>query len=240
MPGLKSLLFLIAIALFSDLYGQEIVIEKDLAENPYAQKETGPNLKHFRHLYLDLEFFTGEGQTGSRINYGSSYVAGAGFRYKLKLTELYSIGYDLGYTRFNYNIHQENAKLFPNNIPHDKEKIVINNLNLELYNRINFKKRGNQIGTYFDVGIYGAWEFSGRHITIDATDNNLYHSEKQRNVYKKLSYLDDFHAGIRARVGINRYSLAASWRLTPLLNNSDFNFSAGLSTLSVGLQIGLF
>lgn len=240
MPGLKFILFLIATILFSDVYSQEIIIEKNLEENPYAQKENGPNLKHFRHLYVDLEFFTGTGQTGTHINYGSSYVTGAGFRYKLKLTELYSIGYDLGYTRFNYNIRQENSKFFPNNITHDKEKIVIHTLNLEFYNRINLKKRGNQIGTYIDFGVYGGWGISERNITVDATDNSTYHSKKQRSIYKKLSYLNNFQAGLRFRFGINRYSLVTSWRLNPLVDDTDFASSVDLSNLSAGIQIGLF
>lgn len=240
MPGLKYFLFLLLTLIFADLHSQEIIIEKDLKKSPYAKEENGPNLKHFRHLYLDLEFFTGTGQTGTRINYGSSYITGAGFRYKLKLTELYSIGYDLGYSRFNYNIRQESSKLFPNIIIHDKEKIVIHNLNLELYNRINLKKRGNQIGTYIDVGIYGAWVVGGRNITVDAIDNSTYHSEKQRSIYKNLSYLNNFQAGLRTRFGINRYSLVANWRLTPLLDDTDFVTSTELSTLSAGIQIGLF
>jgi len=240
MPKLKIFFFLVLSMIFADLFSQEIIIEKDLKESPYAKKENGPNLKHFRHLYLDLEFFTGTEQTGTRINYGSSYVTGAGFRYKLKLTELYSIGYDLGYSRFNYNIRQENSKFFPNNIIHDKEKIVLHNLNLEFYNRINLKKRGNQIGTYIDIGIYGAWVVGGRNITIDAIDNSVYHSEKQRSIYRNLSYLNNFYAGLRARFGINRYSLVAGWRLTPLLDDTEYSSSASLSTLSAGLQIGLF
>jgi hypothetical protein len=121
--------------------------------------------------------------------------------------------------------------VLPNRITHEEEKFVFNNIELEVFNRINFGKRGDIVGFYIDFGPYINYVFSARFKTFENSDNI-------KTVYKNLDYTSPYEIGIKARLGIDRYNLFASYRLSDMFIKK-YNYPE-LSKLIIGLQIGFF
>ena len=219
--------------------GQDVLLEEDVKADT-IKKTVGPNLKHFTHLYLDLGFIAGKSETeGADINYGKSYTFSVGYRYKRKISNFYAIGFDINYYLMSYNLKQENSKILPNDSLHNKEKLIFNNLGLELYNRFNFGKRGNYIGTFIDIGAYGNWAYKVKHYTKDELDNADINNAKINEVTNTgLVYPEELNYGVKARIGINRFVLSATYRLSDLFKEK-YSYYPELPRLSVGLQIGL-
>ena len=229
---------LLCIVLFSlCAKGQDVLLEEDVKADTIKQT-VGPNLKHFTHLYFDLGFIVGESETeGADINYGKSYTFSIGYRYKRKICNFYAIGFDISYYFMSYNLKQNIFKILPNDSIHNKEKLIFNNLGLELYNRFNFGKRGNYIGNFIDIGAYGNWAYKIKHYTKDDINVDINKAKIKQVTYTGLVYPEELNYGLRARIGINRYVLSATYRLSDLFK--EIYDYPELPRLSVGLQIGL-
>lgn len=213
-----------------NLFSQEPQIDKDVKDYAYVSKD-GPNRKDFGHFYFGLGCMTGNPTDSGKIIPVASFNFISGYRYKRKISNCYALGYDISYNLKNYGILQDTLKVFPNKITHDKEKLVNNNFEFEVFNRINIGKRGDILGFYIDFGPYFDYIFSARFKTYE-------YAENEKTVFKDLDYTNWFEYGIKARIGIDRYILFASWRLSDMFVKK-YNYPE-LSRLIIGLQIGLF
>ena len=240
----RIIVFIFLIASFlNSANAQKILLEENIKFD-YKKLLKGPNRKHFYHFYLDYGFFIGQSEgEGADINPSGSSTFAFGFRYKHKVLKYYALGYDISFFNTSYALGQDaDKKLIPNSIIHDLEKLKFNNLGIELYQRFNVDKRGNRIGKFFDMGVYGNWAFSVKHLTKDIYDsNNAYHAGVIKTMNKKLDYVEHFNYGIRARLGVNRFVLSATYRMSDLFNEKFHNdeISAELPHFSIGLQLGL-
>ncbi len=238
MNKLIILIALVFICQFS--YSQTILLEENV-KNDTVVKTNGPNLKNFSHLYVGYGMILGPSDgVGSNITTGLSYEISLGYRYKRKICNFYAIGFDVHYNTLSYRIAQDDDKILPNISSHDKEKIIFHNWGAEVYNRFNFGKRGNQVGNFLDIGAYANWISNSVHYTKDdvASANINFNNAEVVEVYnKKLLYTEDFSYGVKARVGINRYSVFAEYRLSDLFK-SEYIYSE-LPRLTVGVEIGI-
>lgn len=235
----KSFMILFTLLLtYSNSFAQTVLLEKNVKDNAYSLKK-GPNMKSFSHLFFGYEFFTGKpDKKGAEIIYGSSSSLNIGYRYKFKIFEFYSIGFSTIYSYNKYVIKQDKNKILPNPVLHDKEKIRFSNAGFEFYNRFNFDKRGNTIGKYIDIGLYGNWAFAINHYTRDKEydENNM--SELTVVKYTGLKYTEKYGYGLSARIGMNKVSLSADYRISNMFKE-DYQLPE-LPRFSVGLELTLY
>lgn len=220
-------------------FAQHVLLEEEV--NDYEIKKWGANCKHNIHAYTGLGFLASETEgSGMKIIYGASSAFRFGVRYKRRFTNWLSTGIDLNYNIISYRMKQYDDKILPVPTEWDKEKFVLNNLGSEYYIRLNFGRRGNFLGKFLDVGVYGNWTFNSRYIVKYEQDNGDNLSESSKTVYSNLDFIENTHYGISGRVGFNKVSLYANYRLSDLFSdgfNTVNEEKVELPRLITGLQI---
>ena len=158
--------------------------------------------------------------------YGSSQSFTYGLQFKGNIAKWYNLGFNLAYNNSNYFIRQNvlSEDTLASNVK-IKEKIRLNTLDVELYQRFRFVAAGQLgIGCFLDVGVYGAWNFSNLYIT-KKTVNQL---EYKKTTVKTKSQLNTAHLtplywGVRARLGYGIIAVYAQYRLSPIRVKHLFN-----------------
>lgn len=233
---MKQVILLILLALlYPTIFAQEVLLEKEVNDSSFHHRE-GPNQKKFDHLYFGLGIVPGEfpGNISSRIT--NSYLLDVGYRYKLKVNSFYALGFALGYHKYIYSLDR-NLDFIVYSSGVKKERISLDYLYGEGYQRINFGKRGNTVGTFLDVGINFSWNAKSKH-TWQATDNDDVLAGKKVVENSRLKYIERFGAEIIARFGINRYVLFTNYRIVSLMKD-EFAGEAEFPEISIGIQIGI-
>lgn len=244
---MKKLLFALALACTGVAplaQAQSIVMQQDVNKDT-LEGNWGPNRRHYIHRYFGLGFGVGtenrtwEGKDLKDIKYG--FGTGSlllGFRYKLRLAEHYALGLDLGYNRQTFNFKQRDDKVFPTSGKNDKERLILHNLALEAYQRINFGKRGDHLGNYVDLGAFVEWNFDNTLLIKNDNDTaNFLGAKKEKLKFKNLNYLEDFNYGVSARVGTGRFALFGRYRLSDMLIAKKVENYPELPRLTTGLQV---
>ena len=233
-------LFLI-ITCSSLIAGAQTVLLEEYPAKDTIPKIYGKNLNHFSHFYAGFGFAADNTKIDSvKINYGLSANYFIGIRYKRKISNYYAIGYDASLSVTNFNIRQNSNKNFLDTLQYTKEKYHYTSLSLELYNRVNFGKRGNAIGKYIDAGIYGEWVFSNYHYTKTPYPENTTtnHGKYIETKTRKNNFTEPFIYGIKLRLGVNRWTIFTNYRLSNMFVSS--HKVAELPRLFTGIQIGFF
>lgn len=232
-------LLLLFLFLFQDtVFSQKVLMEENVKAN-YQTLLKGPNRRHYYHIYLDYGFILGGTKGyGAEVLYGKSSTFTSGLRYKLKVLRFYAVGFDVNYHFQAFHLKQDSTtKIVPNAEVHFQEKLKFHNAGTEIYNRINIGRRGDRIGNFVDFALYFNWSFLIKHYTEDKLDQrNEYRAKFVETVNKQLDYTNNFHYGLRVRLGFNRYVISASYRLSNILNDT---FDVCLPRYTLGLQIGL-
>lgn len=234
LKKIASLAFLCAILITG--HGQETVLEKEVTDKTF-NKEQGPNLKKFDHLYVFANAYI-EGTDEVEIRHLLSNSFGLGYRYKYKVLSFYNIGFDLGYEMMNYNLKQNDTKEVPNSTTHEKERITFHELDLELYQRFQIGKTGNMIGFFIDLGAFAGLVYGARHIYQDElTEEDPYKAEIRIVKNKKLDYTENLIYGLRGRFGYNNVAICGTYRIADLFKE-PYGFKE-LPRFSIGVQFGL-
>jgi len=191
----------------------------------------GPNTNRFTHAFFSLSSFIKTSANQAEIKYPGSLQLGVGVRTKYKIAEWYSLGYELEYrlSNFRYAASHDNLPF------HGTDKILTHSIALSLFQRINFDKRGNFIGKFFDVGAYGELPFSKSNILIDNADT--LGSGQQKIILTKLKYMNSVNYGLTARIGYNRFVIFVMYRFSDIFKSSSNRID--LPRLNVGLQLGI-
>ena len=149
----------------------------------------------------------------------------------------------LYYDNTVYRIKQKEGKRFPNANIHDKETLRLNNLGFEIFQRINFGRRGNFVGKFIDMGLYYNWAFDVKHAYKDKIDqsNNPDMAKNTKIINRNLNYIDDFNYGLRARLGFNRSVLTFTYRLSDLFDKTFHNneIDIEMPRFTLGIQLGI-
>jgi len=211
------------------LFAQNILMEKE-TEKLYEVSETGPNLKHFLHLYTGGSFYAGSSSDIKPFYSGDFLV---GLRYKRKISPLIATGSSLYWRNATYQ-YKEDPEIIDEGTFLDKEKLIFNSLGSEMYMRINFDPdRGNYVGNFIDIGAYGEWIFSDAYKTFKEGSFSLFN--KQKTVYRGLKKTRNFGYGALLRMARNKYVFFIHYRLSDYFKN-DLNEP---ERIVVGVQIGL-
>ncbi len=170
--------------------------------------------------------------------YGSSQSFTYGLQFKGNIAKWYNLGFNLAYNNSNYSIRQNvlSGDTLTSNVK-IKEKIRLNTLDVELYQRFRFVAAGQLgIGCFLDVGVYGAWNFSNFYIT----KKNVNQLEYKKTTVKTKSQLNTAHLtplywGVRARLGYGIIAVYAQYRLSPIRVKHLFN----LPVMETGLVLNI-
>lgn len=166
-----------------------------------------------------------------------------GVRYKGKINEYFSAGFDMFYMRQGFRIKQDSARnLLSLGHENNKQRLAFHNIGLSAYARINFDKRGNYLGKYIDFAgelhyVVGERMFTKNH--VDPALNNG--ASMMKTNASKLDYTRNIQQYGVVRFGWSHVVLSARYRITDLFNASQ-NINAGmklpeLPRLSIGLEI---
>jgi len=241
------ILISILLLLSKSVNSQKIMLEEDVRKYDIYKPKRGPNLARFNHLYLGYSLIMAKYEPSmhqSTVLVGPSHSLIAGNRFKYKLGRYFATGYDVYYTYFTYYIGQNQYKYFPNNVIHETEKIRFSNAGAEVYFRISPNKRlGNFVGNFIDFGAYLNYMFQAKHIYYEkAANQSLYYAGKAKIILRNLSYVTPYNYGVKLRIGRNRISFNATYRVSDFIKKdfkqNELNFEP--PRLSVGLQLGFF
>jgi hypothetical protein len=230
---MKGIFIILMLSISTLAFSQEILLQQNVKADTLKPTH-GANLKHFFQGYIGLGFPINTNENAPYTQFGTSTAVDFGIRYKRKLAEHFAIGMDFGANLAAYKIKQDNGKSVPDTVINNKEKFQINSLTSSVYTRINVGRRGNHIGNYLDLGIYGGWNCIKKHKSI----NDNAEGEKVKVITSQLKYIDNFSCGLLARLGVSRWSLTAGYRLSDLFNSSYA--MPELPRLIVGVEIGIY
>jgi hypothetical protein len=218
---MKKYIFLLCFlaTLISKVSAQEVKLAQDVGSDTLKSK-FGPNLKHYVHAYVGYGLVAGPSEAkGSQVKYPSSHEWVFGVRYKYKIGEVYGLGLDLALTPQVFALKQQEGKLLPNTVHHDSEKLKFTNIGLGFYNRFNFDKRGNYMGTFLDLGVYGNWMAHSAHVFQDPDSYPLSGVKNIKVQENDLKYLANFNYGALVRLGFNNYVFYGTYRISDLFDS---------------------
>ena len=234
----KALAFLSFALLFTGFFCKEsiaqIIIEETPEEN-YTVRKFGPNRLHYLQTYISIGMPASAADgLGSEINYWSSFCFDWGIRYKLKASEVYSAVADLTWIGESYDMKQTSYKSLPTNQMYDEESLNLQFLSLRLYNRFNFDKRGNHLGYFLDMGVYGDLLLASNHTTsVKLSDDS-----KISVIHSRLPYVNRWQYGLAANLGYHKMTLFGRYRFSNIIR-SEYPW-ADPPHLWLGLQVALF
>lgn len=216
---------------------QDVLLEDDVEFYEKNQK-FGRNRKHYYHGYFSTGVSLGATKDNkSPVKELLSNHINLGLRYKLKISDFYSLGCDIAYSIYNYRLEDDDERTFPFEKHYKKEKIDLHSVSFGLYQRFNYIGRGGRgdyIGNFLDIGVYGNWSFSNRYLYKEKFNDN---EQKRKFTVYSPDFINVLNYGVLARVGYNRYVVYARYRLSELIK-TDMGYS-DLPPFTVGLQIGI-
>lgn len=227
---MKNFLFLCIFFLALNINSQTPVLTEEVDLDSELPKY-GPNRQNFSQFYISygVPFGKAEGEL-MEVNVIKSSYFDLGFRYKYKLLRWNSVGVELAY---RYNAYRLKIDSKYDILLHSKDKIKTNSFALGIFDRINFGKTGNYLGTFLDLGVYGEYTYS----------RNYWYKDKQENgeifegLTKKLNSLEKFNYGLFANIGKNKVVVFAKYRLSDLvIDKTKFD---EMPRFVAGVQLGI-
>jgi len=226
----KYILALAFILLIFNSFSQERVFSLQTID--FSRKGNfGPNLKNYTQFGMNIGVLFSNGNNYLPLKQGNASFIDFNFRYKRRLNNLLSTGFDIFYSGRSYELKQFAGKTFPDTISYFKEYLNASDLGSGIYLRINFnKKRGNYLGEFLDLGVSGAYVFSFTQSTIIKQDN-----KKIKSSARGFDFYEIFHYGIYCRLGSQKQAFIFKYRLSPLFKSS-FNYP-DLPPFGIGYEI---
>jgi len=220
----RIIYLIIFIFSFQVLYAQTVLMNENKPDTTYTPTKFGVNSKHFFHSFLAFGFVFGEEQV---TKFGGTNALTLGLRYKYKIANFFAVGSDIAY--------QRNRISFPTHDLTNKNYYKSYNFLSDIYIRFNFGRRGDIMGKFLDLGVYGAYTFYNlNHLDENPEDNA--HFSKFIYEEHQLTYYNRFNYGFVARMGINQFVLFSQYRYSSIRNNKDYR---NIPSWTVGLQISM-
>lgn len=237
----KLLLSLITLLMcLPGIQAQDVIFERRIERDSLIfSDDEGPNSSYFSYITfgfgimaLPADHDSIKSQLSTNINLGIIN--------KYRVSNHYALGFSLFYNYLNYEFKPfshnyapiEGAKL-------EDEKLNMHMWGLELFNRFNFGRRGNVLGTFLDIGFYANLVGSSYHKMewgLKNSTNNDYEEEEQY-LYSP-AYMNFYDYGLRMRFGWDHLALFSEFRLSDLFNNKATYAAPG--RLIIGLQIAIY
>lgn len=215
---------------------QHLLLEKEVPDG--LPQVNGPGSRYFSHFYMGTGFVAAQSHIAEiPVRYFFSRYTAAGWRNKFKAGRHFAFGLETEYIKTVYDIKQEEGKVFPNEILHKQEMLVLNQAGPGVFLRIQPGKRGDYMGNFLDLGGKACILLQGKLVVKDHEVPDEYRAQRSRTVYKRLQYLEPLSYGFFVRAGINRVALVADCRLSGLFKK-EFDEFPEMPQWSFGLQLG--
>lgn len=191
--------------------------------------------------YLDWAFYIGESEgEGADINYGSSHNFTYGIKYLRSFHSAVGVGMGIHYQYQAFHLAQNDTKLVPNPVTHDKEIMKIHNLGAELFLRFTLKRELSKPVFYIETGGYGNWAYGANHYMYDEETIGLPSAQSGTTtvILSDLNYIEPLNYGLSARLGYKMFAISASYRLSDYFTD-DFKTDVAdvaFPRITIGLQ----
>lgn len=211
---IKNLFILAALVCSTGANAQSVLMEQDVNQDTIIP-EKGPNRKHFSSVYLSGGFIFGpqSPDTSIMMDGMKSWEFRYGFYNKLRLTNWYSVVFDVAYHRQAFYTETESDIT-------KYDKLIVNNVSAGIMNRFNFGKRGNRVGNYLELGVSSDFAFMVRKKTLTTLDADNDHFKSLKQTWNNPDYVNDLNYYGDVRLGFNHYVLYGRYRLSELLNEN--------------------
>ncbi len=233
---MKSKLMLLLVLLLisaGSISAQGPLMNRTVAKDT-AMGNRGPNLKKYRHWFVNVGFLIPH-SNNHYLKYGLSNEIGFGFRTKRKIAEHYAIGLDFAYQYRNYNLKKFINYPGVDSLNVTKERFVQRGIQMGLYQRINYGRRGNFLGKYIDLVIWGEVPFWNLHsYRFSSPESQKMFGKNGKIVLRNFEWDETFLYGVQLRIGFNKSIIYGNYRFSQM-----FSTSSGLPQLSpimVGFQ----
>ena len=228
MLGIKKILFVLFLITIGSLQAQTVLMQESV-DSVYQKNKFGVNSTHFVHTYFTFGFLFDSSNNKDVTNFGSSNSFSFGLRYKLRLTNHLATGIELE-DKFS-------IVAFPTHQPILKDKYLFFDIKYAWYFRVNIGMRGDVMGKFIDMGIYGSSLFIPQHYIKKEVDNPDY---KLLSYYEEdLDYFNHFSYGVLLRIGINQFIIFSEYRLNNIIKEKDSENFRSVPQVTVGLQVSL-
>jgi hypothetical protein len=235
-PGILLLALLIMFG--APLAAQHLVFEKTI-DSLQARVNFGPNRKNFNHPFFSTSLLF-SGNQPAMVQTDRVFTGGInlGYRYKHKLTNKLSWVAESGINRNFFRISQVSGKIFPDTILHHSQTLKTTGLFGGLLMRFRLGQPGDYLGNYIDLGFTGQAYLLNRMVTrdiINSTDPHPYPIEKTTD--SKVQNLRAVNYWITGRLGFDRFSLTAAYRLSGYLREP---WTRDLPRFEIGIEVSPF
>ena len=212
----KLLLIALFLPFVFSTSAQTKLLEKEVPES-FDDGIWGANLRHYGHFFIGIgalpEF------DGSKIynNFVSSNMK-FGYRYKLKIFNFYALGAEANVGRLSYRLKEEQYTYNDPRHSDEWDSQVMRFLTVggNLYQRINFDRRGNFLGKYLDLGVSANYIYSSRNIyTYSPSDPS---ASKVKVKEKGIASVQNDYWGVFARIGSNKLALTFNYRMSEIMS----------------------
>ena len=224
------------------IYGQHILLSETTPDEfSELDNNFGPNRKYFIYNYVgygiksDFVSFDND----NYLPLKSSFEFETGTFYRFRLNKLFAVISDLTFvSSWNRIKLDANPELPVANLDLNKAKYIYHQVKSALAFQFNFKpKRGNQLGKYLDLGVYGSYNYSRRFMyRLDIVDV----AKNAKVTMKKLAYMNPIEYGFSIRLGNGRSCIYSRYRLSDIFNENTNFISLELPRLTIGLEFLIY
>jgi subtilisin family serine protease len=204
----------------------------------------GYNAKHYMTGYVAYSMFIPilfEEKNDFPFIYQKSYDFDFGIRYKYNICKWYALGANLEFGISKYSLEKDFIDLYPimffpgyrySDID-IKNKLILNNFNLEFFQRFSILNCCSIGSMYLDLGIYGTVTVANKFrqkIYLEADDIKI--EKTGRLNMEKLSY------GVKARFGYSFVAVYGQFRLSKN-DNENYSYHVSFPRFSVGVELSI-
>jgi hypothetical protein len=245
---MKRILTMILLVLCTTLVvkAQKTLINRDVGRQLQRMNDTiwGPNASHFISRTFGLGWASRIQQNDSlaiKPGFSSIWVS-FGLKYKKKLNETFAVGLDGLAALQQFKIVQGEKNLLSPGLNNDKQLLGLYSFGVGGYLRINFGKRGNRIGRYFDLGGDLHYLYFTRMFTQNDVDPALNGgASHEKLIRSKLDYVSKAQYFGYFKFGINKIAFFGRYRFSDIFTASK-NINNGailpqLPPLCIGIEL---
>jgi hypothetical protein len=220
---------------FSPLFSQRVLLEK-LVEDSIVVPEHGPNSKRFGHLYYSFGHFNPTHTSIIEMKNWGSWFHEIGWRQKYQINRHYSLGMAPSLSFSNYALKPGWDWLVPFDGEYGKENIKVHTVNAELYNRMNFGKRGNYMGIFMDLGFTVSFNYYNKKVRTTLLPDGA-EGKKKKETMTYYENVAPCSASLMARAGVGRFVVWGSYTALPAIRDQKTGLE--IKGFRLGLQAGL-
>jgi len=232
-----SLIYVMLNLLITDVSAQKLIFE-DSTFISADHLKYGPNLTHYVHPFFSSSatFSLTEGASILTKQPFTGQLS-IGYRYKYKLTKKVSLILESGIDRSFFKLDELKGLLNVDTLPHFSQTLQTFDLFGGALIRIRFGQGGNYLGQYLDLGIISqAYILKTLIIKDKRTSGALNAWTSDLTTRLKPKELEPFSYSACIKLGFNRLSLIANYRLSRLLNHS---VDKDLPNFQLGMEMSL-